>query len=76
MELEGKEFFTTRELAVLLRRAEQTLRFWAMSGTGPIAPIHTRRGAPLLWRRADIERWLLSEAAAAAIDTTSQGIAP
>jgi hypothetical protein len=29
-----------------------------MRGDGPIQPVRTRRGAPLLWRSSDIEQLL------------------
>jgi len=52
---ESQELLTTSECAELLRRSEQTLRVWAMNESGPISPVRTKKGAPLLWRRRDIE---------------------
>lgn len=53
---------TTIEAAKALRREPNTLRCWSMRGNGPVKPIRTRRGAPLLWRRADIERLINGDA--------------
>ena len=45
---------TTREVGEALHRSPQTLRCWAMRGNGPIQPVRTRHGAPLLWRKSDV----------------------
>jgi len=52
---------STVEAACLLGRAPQTLRHWsAHPGLGPIHPVKIgRRGGPLRWRLADIERLIL-----------------
>jgi len=54
--LDAPDMLTTKETANVLRRSEQTLRVWAMRDNGPLRPVRTRKGAPLLWRRSDIER--------------------
>lgn len=58
------ELLTTTEAATFLRRSTQTLRCWAMRDSGPIRPVRTRPGAPLLWRRSDIEAFIQTGAAA------------
>ena len=44
----------TSEAAPHLNRASQTLRVWAMTGSGPIQPI--RIGGRLAWPVADIRK--------------------
>ena len=44
----------TSEAAFHLNRAPQTLRIWAMNGSGPIQPI--RIGGRLAWPVADIRK--------------------
>ena len=55
------ELQTTAEAAARIRRAPQTLRAWACNGVGPIEPIRTRPGAPLLWRKSDLDRLIRGE---------------
>jgi hypothetical protein len=59
----------TLEAARLVGRAPQTLRNWSCHpGIAPIHPVKIgRRGGPLRWRLADIERLILG-AAETAID--------
>jgi hypothetical protein len=56
-----RKLYTTKETAAELRRAEQTLRVWAMNDSGPISPVRLRKGGPLLWRRSDIEKLINGE---------------
>lgn len=46
----------TPEAAFQLSRAQQTLRLWAMKGTGPLRP--TRINGRLAWPVAEIKRVL------------------
>lgn len=52
------ELLTTEEAAAVLRRKPQTLRKWSFEEGGPLRPLHTGDGAPLLWRRSDIESFI------------------
>jgi hypothetical protein len=54
------ELMTTKEVAELLRRKEGTVRRWACyPETSPIgSPVRSRRRAPLLWRRSDVEKFI------------------
>lgn len=52
--LRAKKCFSTTEAAKLLLRQPQTLRFWAVSGKGPITPI--RIHGRLAWRESDLLR--------------------
>lgn len=51
---ETRDFITTRAAAYYLMRAQQTLRIWAMNGSGPVRPV--RVGKRLGWPVADIRR--------------------
>lgn len=53
---ETRTVLPTREAALHLGRAEQTLRIWAMRNSGPIIPI--RIGRRLAWPVSDIRRLL------------------
>jgi hypothetical protein len=44
---------TTREAAIHLSRAQQTLRKWAMNGEGPVKPVRVR--GRLMWSVADLK---------------------
>lgn len=48
------KLLTTKETAIFLKLQPQTLRKWAMDGSGPIQPI--KIGNRLRWRLSDIER--------------------
>lgn len=49
-----KRFLSTAEAAAMLLRQPQTLRIWAMTGRGPIAPIRVL--GRLAWRKSDVLR--------------------
>lgn len=49
----------TDEAAYHVNRSAQTLRFWAMTETGPIKPV--KRANRLSWKVADIKSYLNSE---------------
>lgn len=44
---------TTREAAIHLSRAQQTLRKWAMNGDGPVKPVRVQ--GRLMWSVADLK---------------------
>ncbi|MDR6631013.1 putative DNA-binding transcriptional regulator AlpA [Acinetobacter lwoffii] len=50
---EGRLLVSTSEAAFLLKLRDQTLRKWAMDGSGPIQPL--KIGNRLRWRLSDIE---------------------
>ncbi len=52
---------TTKEAAIQLNRAQQTLRLWACRDDGPIRPL--RINGRLAWPTAEIRRLLGVEAA-------------
>lgn len=52
---------TTKEAAIQLNRAQQTLRLWAYRDDGPIRPL--RINGRLAWPTAEIRRLLGVEAA-------------
>ena len=54
------QLLRTAEAAQLLRKSIQTLRVWACRQSGPIQPVRTQPGAPLLWKRSDIEKLMQS----------------
>ncbi len=47
---------TTREAAIHLNRAQQTLRIWALSGNGPVQPLRIQ--GRLAWPVAELRRVL------------------
>ena len=53
---ETRATLPTREAAVHLSRAQQTMRLWACYGNGPIQPI--RINGRLAWKVADLRRLL------------------
>lgn len=52
------EFYTTGEVAALLRTAASTLRYWRMIGEGPP---HFKAGRRYLYPRADFEAWVQAQ---------------
>lgn len=44
---------TTEEVAAMLRRSPQTVKWWRRKGTGP----KYRPGCPVTYRLADVEAW-------------------
>lgn len=53
---ETRAALPTREAAFHLNRAQQTLRLWAMSESGPVRPL--RVNGRLAWPVADIRKLL------------------
>ena len=49
------ELMTTREVAELLRRPVETLRYWRWRGEGPPA---FKVGRRVMYRRSALEAWL------------------
>lgn len=58
-------WMTTREVAALLRVSPATIHDWRTSKIGPPA---FKVGRNLLWRRADVEAWVLRHGEAAATE--------
>ena len=56
LEKETRTTLPTKEAAFQLSRAQQTLRLWAMSESGPLRPI--RINGRLHWRTEDIRKLL------------------
>jgi excisionase family DNA binding protein len=54
-------YLTTAELAELLRRPVETVRYWRFVGRGPAS---FKLGRRVLYDRADVERWIADERAA------------
>ena len=52
------DLLTTEELSRVIRRAKNTIRIWAMRGSGPLVPLRTAPRAPLLWRKMDVIAFL------------------
>jgi tagatose-1,6-bisphosphate aldolase non-catalytic subunit AgaZ/GatZ len=59
------EFLTKEELAEQLRRNPRTLDRWAILGMGPP---RTHVGRKVLYRRASVQKWLVAQEQAVAID--------
>ncbi len=55
---DGVTFLTTAEAAIVLKRAPQTLRIWAMRGH-PINPVRIQ--GRLAWKVSDLERLINGE---------------
>jgi excisionase family DNA binding protein len=49
------EFMTTQEVAELLRRPVETLRYWRWRGEGPPS---FKIGRKVLYDRKDVEAWI------------------
>jgi excisionase family DNA binding protein len=49
------ELMTTNEVADLLHRSEETLRYWRARGTGPRS---FKAGRGVLYKREDVESWI------------------
>lgn len=47
------ELLTTGEVALILRREEQTVRAWAHKGIGPFKPVRIMDKS-ILWRKLDV----------------------
>lgn len=60
------DLLTITEAAELLRAPVATLRYWRHLGTGPTG---FRLGRRVLYRRADLERWVSDRQAAASSDS-------
>ncbi len=63
--MEEVAWMTTREVAAYLRLAVSTVHDWRTAKIGPPA---FRVGRQLLWRRSDVESWVLRQGDAAAIE--------
>lgn len=50
------EWMNSVEVAEMVRAPEQTLRYWRWKGTGPKG---TKVGRRVLYRRSDVEAWLV-----------------
>lgn len=59
------EFLTKEELAEQLLRNPRTLDRWAVLGMGPP---RTHVGRKVLYRRASVQKWLVAQEQAVAID--------
>jgi len=59
------EFLTKEELAEQLQRNPRTLDRWAVLGMGPP---RTHVGRKVLYRRASVQKWLVAQEQAVAID--------
>lgn len=59
--MDGQELLTTQEVALITRAPLSTIRYWRYCGTGPRS---FRVGRRVLYRRADVEEWLLEQEAA------------
>jgi hypothetical protein len=59
------EFLTKEELAEQLQRNPRTLDRWAVLGMGPP---RTHVGRKVLYRRASVQKWLVAQEQAFAID--------
>jgi hypothetical protein len=59
------EFLTKEELAEQLQRNPRTLDRWAVLGMGPP---RTHVGRTVLYRRASVQKWLVAQEQAVAID--------
>jgi hypothetical protein len=59
------EFLTKEELAEQLLRNPRTLDRWAILGMGPP---RTHVGRKVLYRRASVQKWLVAQEQAVAID--------
>jgi predicted DNA-binding transcriptional regulator AlpA len=57
------EFLTSRDVALLARTTEPTVRYWRHIGKGPRG---FRLGRRVLYARADVEAWLEAARAGAA----------
>jgi predicted DNA-binding transcriptional regulator AlpA len=49
------EYLTTAEVAELLRRPVETVRYWRYVGSGPKS---FKVGRGILYARADVEAWI------------------
>ena len=49
------DLLTTPEAAALLRRSEETMRWWRSHGRGPT---FVKLGSRVAYRRQDLESWL------------------
>jgi len=54
-------FLTTDEVAAITRAPASTVRYWRHMGAGPKS---FRLGRRVLYRRAEVTRWLLNQEAA------------
>jgi DNA-binding transcriptional MerR regulator len=52
------DLMTTAEVADLTRAPQSTVRYWRFCGTGPCS---FRVGRRVLYRRADVQRWLMTQ---------------
>jgi excisionase family DNA binding protein len=55
------DYMTTAEVAELLRRPTETLRYWRWRGEGPPS---FKIGRRVLYSRDDVERWIADRRAA------------
>jgi hypothetical protein len=63
------DFFTKEELAEELQRNPRTLDRWEVLGMGPP---RTHVGRKVLYRRASVQKWLVAQEHAVAIDRHRQ----
>lgn len=54
----GNELLTVHEAAALLRTPVGTLRYWRHLGIGPLG---FRLGRRVVYRREDLERWVIAQ---------------
>lgn len=52
------KYMTTTELAELLRRSPETIRYWRYTGEGPT---HFKVGRSVLYETTDVEAWLATK---------------
>ena len=52
------ELMTTNEVADLLHRSEETIRYWRARGTGPRS---FKAGRGVLYKREDVESWIAEQ---------------
>ncbi|HZC73347.1 MAG TPA: helix-turn-helix domain-containing protein [Jatrophihabitans sp.] len=55
------DLMTTREVAELMRRPQETLRFWRFIGQGPRS---FKLGRAVVYERADVFTWIAEQKAA------------
>jgi excisionase family DNA binding protein len=61
--MDDPQWLTTPEVAELLRVSIRTIHDWRQTGTGPPA---YRVGRQLLWKRREVDDWVVCHAAASA----------
>jgi predicted DNA-binding transcriptional regulator AlpA len=59
---ENQELLTTAEVALITRAPAATVRYWRYLGTGPNS---FRLGKRVVYRRQEVERWLVEREQAA-----------